>query len=288
MNISFNPTTLSAGSRAAQYGDGCFTTLLLDHGNMALWPLHLARLKSACQRLRLYGFNGQQLQQETHTWLAKQKAQGSVVAANKGVMKIVVAAPPGGRGYRRNDDNELDVVITTHPYPEHYQIWQQSGITLGVSAQMLGHNASLAGLKHLNRLEQVLMKSTANSNLDDELICDAQGMVVEASAANVFWRVSKQWYTPDLSECGVAGVQRQSILMSMSERGMGVQEVRSHISQLVQADEMFVCNSVMEWAPVKQLHIVNPHTPTSQKIIKDFEICSAYLQRALGCLERAK
>ena len=256
MDIIFNPQFISANSRAAQYGDGCFTTMLFDGRVIQLWSLHIERLVRSCQTLGLTGFDPALLQMRLDQWLAETSADGVPSLreiGQKAVIKIVVSALPGGRGYCRAEQQGVNVVVTRHAFPAHYVTWQQTGISLGLSSVELGMQAQLAGLKHLNRLEQVIIKSEASSVFDDVLVCDTDGMVVEASAANVFWRVAKQWYTPDLNHSGVAGVQRQHILNCMTKVGSSVLEVRVKPENLLYADEMFICNGLMGAVPVKQL-----------------------------------
>src|SRR5690606_31715668 len=109
----------------------------------------------------------------------------------------------------------------------------------------------LAGIKHLNRLEQVLVKQQQNSEVvDDLLVCDADGVMIETGAANLFWQQQGIWFTPELGQSGVTGVMRNLILEQMQQKGIAVQTVRVHYQQLVQAVEIYICNSLMKIVPV--------------------------------------
>lgn len=292
MKIIFNPQSISANSRAAQYGDGCFTTMLFDGRVIQLWSLHIDRLVRSCHTLGLTGFDPISLQKRMNEWLTETTTNGAPPlreVGHKAVIKITISALPGGRGYRRSEQEGVDVVVTSHDFPAHYTAWQQTGITLGLSSVKLGMQPQLTGLKHLNRLEQVIVKSKACSAFDDVLVCDTDGMVVEASAANVFWRVAKQWYTPDLSHSGVAGVQRQHILNNMTKAGSSALEVRVKPENLLHADEIFICNGIMDVVPVRQLTtsvqgILSSGDPANINT-KHFPIRSEYFLQLITAME---
>lgn len=282
MKIIFNPTSIPASFRAAQYGDGCFTTMLLEHNQIKLWHLHLSRLAESCEKLSLAGFDPVLLRTHIESWLDEPHNN-----IEKAVLKILISAPAGGRGYSRSDTNSLDVVVTTHAYPEHYLHWQQHGIAVNFSDIRLGQSPQLAGLKHLNRLEQVLVKSESTKddrNISDALVCDTDGMIVEASASNVFWRVANQWFTPDLHASGVAGVQRKHIMERMKQSGRPVIEVRCKPEILASVDELFLCNCVMGLIPVNKLVL---SWSSRNERVKSFAIHSRYFQQLNALLENA-
>lgn len=283
MNITFNPTSVSANFRAAQYGDGCFTTMLFEENQIRLWPLHLNRLAEACEKLHLTGFDPVLLQTQIDSWLEEPQHRDV-----KKVLKILISAPVGGRGYCRADQNCLDVVVTSHPFPEHYLNWQKNGISVHLSTIQLSQNPQLAGIKHLNRLEQVLVKSDPaqiGGEVHDVLVCDTDGMVVEASAANVFWRIASQWFTPDLQMSGVSGMQRKHIMNCMAHNGINVAEVRSKPAILAAADEMFLCNCIMGLVPVKKLTLNREFNNIQSN---SFTIHSDYFLQLRAALENAR
>jgi 4-amino-4-deoxychorismate lyase len=123
----------------------------------------------------------------------------------------------------------------------------------------------LAGLKHNNRLEQVLMKQAlVHSDYHDALVCDADDHVIETSMANVFWHLDNIWYTPELEQCGVEGVARKALLSIMQEQGIMLREVKIPLAELTHLDEMFVCNSLQKIIPVT--HVVGAQGQTRIKV----------------------
>jgi 4-amino-4-deoxychorismate lyase len=236
--------SLSAADRAVQYGDGIFTTIKVAEGKPEYWPLHYQRLVKGLQTL---GIN-------FDSWKEVQAAVDIMAReATSAVLKLLISRGLGGRGYQAPKTQHPIWILSLHPMPAHYQQWQEQGIELGLSEIQLARQPQLAGIKHLNRLEQVLVKLHApESGPEDMLVCDTQGMMVECSAANLFWQNNGLWYTPDLHYAGVAGVMRQRILEHFAGRGNSVIQVQAPPSVLAQAQAVFICNSLMGIVPVKR------------------------------------
>lgn len=233
---------LSITDRGLAYGDGVFTTARVHHGNISLLSAHMERLVCSCQILKIILPNINEIVSElTHI---AQRYEHSVV-------KIMITSGQGGRGYSREGCSASTVIISFHPFPEHYNVWQRAGIDLGVSHFQLGLNPSLAGLKHLNRLEQVLIRAELDQKeTDDVLVTNINGHVIETSCANIFWLAGGKLYTPDLSESGVVGIIRNTILENLPNTNI----INVGLDALNNAEAMFICNSVMGIVPVRRYH----------------------------------
>ncbi len=241
------PHSLDLSDRSIHYGDGCFTTLQVRNGQLQLPSAHLQRLKHACKRLAI----------DFSDWGGLEKAlweRASALAPTpRAVLKIIISRGAGGRGYCPQHAGPATLFISTSDYPAHYQRWQQQGITLGLSPVRLGRQPLLAGLKHLNRLEQVLVKQQMPTSVDDVLVLDSDGLLIEASAANVFWFKHNHWHTPALNQAGVEGVMRNQLISFLNAGGHNVVVGDYPIGALKGASAMLVCNSLMELVPVAKL-----------------------------------
>jgi len=232
---------IDARDRGLQYGDGCFTTLLVKNGQLQLWSRHKARLQHALTRLGII----------FEQWQDLEVALQDLCLANKAVVKIQITRGVGGRGYTPPTSSLASWLISVSDFPQHYLHWQMHGIRLGLSNIQLAKQPLLAGIKHLNRLEQVLVKRDANEDeYDDVLVCDTDGMLVETSAANIFWCINDVWYTPDLYFSGVDGVMRNLVLDLFKAQGQAVHQTRVPYQHLCQASSVFISNSLMEIVPV--------------------------------------
>ena len=233
--------------RAMQYGDGCFTTMLVEKGEIRLWPFHLERLKETLALLAIS-------EPDWHA-LAATVTQLAGNYPEKGGLKVLISRGSGGRGYSGSGCEDTQVVISEFAWPAHYTSWQQDGISLGVCQQRLSHSPMLAGYKHLNRLEQVMLKREAEQHQwPDAVVLDVAGNVVESIASNIFWRKGSTVYTPSLELSGVRGVMRRHVLQLVTELGNCLEIVNSPLDSLLCADEIFITNALMALVPVNEIN----------------------------------
>jgi 4-amino-4-deoxychorismate lyase len=260
---------ITIADRAFQYGDGCFTTMAFRNGHLEFFDAHIKRLKFACKTLYI----------DFDKWSELESCiLDSLQCTSECVVKVMITRGEGGRGYNPQGAINPNYIISHHPIPAHYTLWQTKGITLTVSPVTLARQALLAGIKHLNRLEQVLVKhALLETNFDDAVVCDTQQQIIETSVGNLFWYKDNAWFTADLSESGVDGVMRNQILAMMQEKGIECHVVKQNISDLLNAQELFVCNSLMVLVPVTSLCNTNNHKSTHY-LVNQTKYLQQYLQ----------
>lgn len=223
--------------RSFHYGDGLFTTVRVKDAQALLWDLHLQRLVSGATRLHIATFDPYELTEKVH----------QAISAPEQVIKVLISRGQAGRGYSPLGIATPCCYISTAALPD-YSSWQQQGIRLGVAQLKLAQQPLLAGLKHNNRLEQVLIKAElATQDVDDLVVLDQSDAIIEASAANLMFYKDGNWCTPKLDCAGVAGVMRQYVMSRQS-----VTEGRYGLSDLQQADAILICNALMGVVPVKE------------------------------------
>ncbi len=233
-------TQFNFNDRGLCYGDGFFTTVCVTNGKIELWHLHRQRLEECQQRLGFPTLPMQAIECEVKA-LAKDQ--------DSAVVKVIVTRGEGGRGYAPPEDAQVNINVSRSSFPSHYEHWRRYGIELELSNIQLANQPILAGLKTLNRLEQVLIKQDAVSmQCDDVVVCDANGQVVEASAANIIYFENGNIYTPDLSSAGINGVYLQALRNSVN-----IQDTTINFEALLGVDALFLCNSLMGLVPVKRL-----------------------------------
>lgn len=259
---------IEIADRAFQYGDGCFTTMAFRSGRLELFDAHINRLKLACKTLYI----------DFDQW---SELESCIIDSLKSdadcVVKVMITRGVGGRGYSPEGAVNPSFIITHHSIPANYILWQTDGIKLTISPITLACQPLLAGIKHLNRLEQVLVKhALAQTGYDDAVVCDTQQKIIESSVGNLFWFKDSTWYTSDLSESGVEGVMRNLILDVMLEKGIKCQVVKQDVSALFKAQQLFVCNSLMMLVPVVSLF-----NPVNQQSREYFLDQSKHIQRCI-------
>jgi len=238
--------SIAVTDRGLAYGDGVFTTAKVIRGKVQFLTKHLERLTSNCRQLSITLPDINKIERELKT-----VAQGFELC----VAKVIITAGSGGRGYSRQGCDKSTVIISFHAFPEHYLLWQQQGIHLGIAKFKLGLNPLLSGIKHLNRLEQVLIRQELdNRHEDDLLVLNCAENIIEASAANIFWLKNNTWYTPKIAESGISGLMRHHVINTLNKAEKNsVEIIEAKITMLDNIDAMFVCNSVMDIVPVSQL-----------------------------------
>jgi 4-amino-4-deoxychorismate lyase len=236
---------VAIADRAFQYGDGIFTTLPVNAGIPAFLSDHLARLRRDAASLNL-PFPGERILREETLRLA--------AAHPECILKIILTRGRGGRGYRPPEHAEGTRALSVHPKPAYPPELRSSGIEARWCRIRLGINPALAGIKHLNRLEQVMARAEWNDdNVREGFLLDYEGFLVEGISSNVFLAQGGVLRTPLLDRCGVAGVMRAKILAGAPEWGMKVEERRIRPEEVYDADELFVSNSVVGVWPVRRL-----------------------------------
>ncbi|ELY4128016.1 aminodeoxychorismate lyase [Cronobacter malonaticus] len=236
---------LPATDRAVQFGDGCFTTARVRDGVVHLVEAHLARLREGCERLMIPMPDINTLRDEM-----RQASQGQASA----VVKVIISRGAGKRGYSIAGCDAPTRIVSRGAYPSFYEEWRERGVSLETSPVRLGRNPYLAGIKHLNRLEQVLIRTHLEQTPADEaLVLDSEGWVTECCAANLFWRKGKSVFTPRLDQAGVDGLMRRHIIGVLNQSAWRLSEINAPASALEEADEVFICNALMPLVPVRSI-----------------------------------
>ncbi|XID75565.1 aminodeoxychorismate lyase [Alkanindiges sp. WGS2144] len=233
--------------RAFLYGDGFFTTVKLQHGKLRLWQRHIERLIECAEQLS-FDLDIMQLEQQVQQFL------GRHIDAS-GVFKIIVSRGEGSRGYLPPAQG-ADVYIQFFEQPLfNTQGAQNLPIDSGVLQLTLGLvMPALAGLKTLNRLEQVLLRQElAATPWQEALVSDVQGNLIEGVYSNCFLYIDKNWHTPLLDQAGIAGVMRAEILAQMQAQDIPC--IVANVPKLAidQIEAMFFCNALTGIVPVKTL-----------------------------------
>ncbi len=231
---------ISASDRGLAYGDGLFTTAKILNGNVLMLKQHIERLRDGCIVLSIDGVNFSLLEEHIIE-VAKRYPLA--------VLKVIITSGAGGRGYSRLGANSPNIIVKTSEFPTKYTEWQTNGICIADAKIQLGLNPLLAGIKHLNRLEQVLLRAELDrTDYDDLLVYDLHSNLVETTCSNVFWFENKKIFTPIIKDSGVAGLFRSALLKAFPE----IQIVNGTQNTIKNADAMFITNSVMEIVPIKQ------------------------------------
>lgn len=252
--------SISARDRGFAYGDGVFRTIAVTGGKPELWARQLAKLAADCAALGIPAPDKAALAREAALVLA---------GHDKAVLKIVVTRGAGGRGYKPPEPAEPTRIVMRAPWPDYSPRFSAKGVAMRLCATRLGLQPRLAGLKHLNRLEQVLARDEwSDPVISEGIMCDAEGRVVEGVMSNLFVMSDGRLLTPDLYRCGVAGVMRELVLEIAASLKLEAEVTDLSLDDLRAADEVFLTNSLIGIWPVRRFEAQEwPVGPVTRRLI---------------------
>jgi 4-amino-4-deoxychorismate lyase len=263
---------ISIRDRALLYGDGVFRTLRALHGKAQHWSLHYQKLQYDCAALDIACPDRALLTAELRHLLA-QHPDGAVKLI---VTRGLVMSGQGTRGYAPPAQATSTHIWDISPLPDYPADRSTIGIKARLCQLRLSQQPRLAGIKHLNRLENVLAAAECNNaesndtDIAEGLLMDADGNVIEGIRSNLFLISRGELVTPDLSRCGVAGVQRDRVMAWASQHSMTPQVRDVGLDEVLHADELFVVNSIIGVWPIRELdHQCWNNFPVVTKICRD-------------------
>ena len=245
---------ISANDRGLLYGQSVFETVAIVNQVPQLLEQHLTRLKRGCD---VVGIPFDETLKQTLLAEATQLSQDQ----SKAILRMTLSMGEGGRGYQNPSEINAMRVLSRHPYPEFNDKLWRDGIELGLVSIRLASQPALAGIKHGNRLEQIIARSQWQQGWQEALILDQQDNVIEATQSNVFAVKDGELYTPDLRHCGVAGVMREHVIDQAEKLGVKAQIVSLSVSDIHAAEEVFLSNSVIGLWPVRRFQSHMYDTP---------------------------
>ncbi|GFZ99113.1 aminodeoxychorismate lyase [Dyella caseinilytica] len=231
--------SVSALDRGLSYGDGLFETIRMVGAQAPLWERHMQRLAAGCVRLRMPAPDPQQL------WREVQQVSAALPDA---VVRVTLTRGTGERGYAPPKTSSMTRIVAAFPAPMIPAAFYRDGIRTRLCTTTLADQPLLAGIKHLNRLEQVLARAEWDDPLITEgLVCDQHGQVISATAANLFAVIDGVLLTPSVERCGVAGVARAAVIQAHAAC-----EIRDlPLTECLRASELFLSSSVRGILPVQ-------------------------------------
>jgi 4-amino-4-deoxychorismate lyase len=235
---------LSIADRGLLYGDGLFETIAVRRQAPCRWSAHLARLNRGADRLRIPRIDPMLLRSEADALLA---------GVDHGVLRLTLTRGQGGRGYRPPANPTPTRILALYPNPPPHEP-STHGVALTLCRARLGDNPLLAGIKHLNRLEQVLARAEWDDpDIIDGVMTDSRGYVICGTMTNLFLVQGDGLATPRLARCGVAGTVRELVSERASALGIPLVERDIRTDELFRARGLFVTNALLGLLPVARL-----------------------------------
>ena len=218
-------------SRDGLYGDGFFTTGIINNGKIQHWDYHLERVLFSASRLYFSDFSLE---------LFRTSIEKLVFNIESAAFRISITRCQNLRGYAISD-SALSM-CRLHLFSLPPQISQHCELVFAHTP--ISVNPYFAGIKHLNRLDSVIAANEIQNKNQEALMFNGDS-VISGSRSNLFVYLRSEWYTPLLDRAGVNGITRLRILKTMEENGITCHKSPIHRSDLKDIDAAFVCNSLM-------------------------------------------
>lgn len=236
--------TIDPLDRGLHYGDGLFETLAVRNGRARFLEWHLERLADGARRLGIALPDAGLLRAEI----------SAAALPEPGVVKLIVTRGVGERGYRPPVRSQPTRIVIGLPRPAWHPSAWSAGVRVGWCRTRLGSNPSLAGIKHLNRLEQVLARAEWDDvEVAEGLMLDQQDRAICGTQANLFALIADRWVTPALGRCGVAGIMRRAFMAWSGERDEAVIERDLPAVEMAAASSLLLTNALIGAWPVAEL-----------------------------------
>ncbi len=247
--------------RGLDYGDGLFETILLVNSKPIYLHLHLSRLKLGLSTLNIPDCMAEVIRQI-------EGVLSTIVSTAEFVMRVTVTRGAGPRGYASPVAPVPRIILCVHKLPESDYKQIQNPASLSLAKVCWSFQPALAGVKHLNRLDQVLAATEKRQlGVDEVLMLDHQSNIISVSAGNIFALIGGQLVTPSLSGCGVAGTRRRLVLEALAPAlGLPACEATITIDELKGAAEVFYCNALTGFRPVAKF---------AGRSWQSFDVCTA-------------
>ena len=258
---------LDPRDRGLCYGDGVFRTLAVRAGKPVLWRRQYAKLAADSAALRIDCPSLQTLERD----LAQVAARHA-----DGVIRITLTRGIAARGYAIPEIANITRIVSWSPAPGARVAEKSAGARVCWCSLRLAIQPALAGIKHLNRMENVLARSEWHDpDIAEGLLRDANGHVIGGTMSNLFLLRAGELGTPALEGSGVAGVIRDLIIERARKEGLALRIGAVAPDEVRAADALFLVNSVIGVWPVAALGDMtwgaNPFADRLRSWIKDAE-----------------
>ena len=252
--------SLSVFNRNMQYGDGLFETCTARDNKILHWKEHFSRLNLGCRKLKIKNI-------EESIWIKDIKKALSLTSQKNCVIKLILSRGNSLRGYSYPDDIlPVRVVIIS----ELKKVKEKKSFSLDYAESGYHSNPILAGIKHCNRIEQILARSTLKR--DEAVMLDENQNIISVTQGNIYFIFGKRLVTPKLDRCGVIGSRRSLILDLAESLEMIVEQTNISKNEIKKADEVFISNSIIGIQSVSSIEDCQfPKSSITEQINKAFE-----------------
>lgn len=253
---------IGADNRGLRYGDGLFETMKMLNSELIFEDEHFARLWR--------GLNVLQFDISKHFKVEKLSGEIKLLAKKNGhekAARIRLSIIRGDGGLYDAKNHSPGYIIQTWPLAAGSGEWNSNGLVVGIYKEAKKSCDILSNLKHNNYLPYVLAALQAKKEKwNDAILLNTNGRICDTTISNIFIVKNNAVFTPSLSEGCVAGIMRKMIIMNLLKSNWQVVEKEMSVDELLNADEVFVTNSMYNIRWVQRIYENTFKNVVTQKI----------------------
>jgi branched-chain amino acid aminotransferase len=226
-------------NRGFRYGDALFESIRVIDGKPCSLEDHFIRLKKGMSVLKMHSANisFNELKEQIVKLIEKNHIKKG------GRVRLTVFR--SGEGLYTPENEGKSYAIEAQPFEDNDYVLNENGLSIDVYNELRRSKNILSQIKTTNNIPNVLAGIyTKESGLDDCIILNDQGRIVEALSSNIFLYKNNNLYTPSLDEGCLDGIMRKQVLKVAKDMNINVFEGMVNGSMLLQADELFLTNAI--------------------------------------------
>ncbi|MFK5985409.1 MAG: aminodeoxychorismate lyase [Pseudomonadota bacterium] len=239
--------------RGLAFGDGVFETIAIINNKPHNWLFHFNRLSKGAKRLGIEV----PVEGDLLTGIALLSMHKPQQQKNKFIVKIIYTRGEGGKGYLGPDKPSANCIMILNSWPTNPAEYYLQGINVQQLDFKLSEQSVLAGIKHLNRLEQVIARQQLALEYQEALLLNNKNCVIEGISSNIFFVVNNTLCIPLLNVSGIEGTIRAQVIELCLQFNIEYQIHDFSLDDIKQSQEIFYSNSIIGLWPVKKLQLLN-------------------------------
>ncbi|MHC4322035.1 MAG: aminodeoxychorismate lyase [Planctomycetota bacterium] len=239
---------ISSGDRGFLYGDGVYETLRSYNGKPFKLAEHLERMRYSSEQLKIsFAYTNADIGEWINELIEKNSSQDAYI-------RITLSRGTGGGRLQMDDNIEPTTLIQVKPLTPYDIKLYEEGISLVVSNYRRSTSCPISRHKSTNLLKSIILKEEAKKRSAHEaIIMNTDEYVAECVVSNVFFVNNGSVVTPSLDTNILPGITRRTVLDICKESGIPAGEELFKVEALLNANEVFITNSLMEIIPVSKI-----------------------------------
>ncbi len=230
---------IGTGNRAFRYGDGLFESIRVCKGVPLFFAHHYSRFILGLDVLRI------EIPEHWQPDFLKKTIEELCRSNGQLNARVRLSAWRSGGGYYLPGEHSAELLIESSGLSDPFYAWPSQGLRIDLAEDIHLGNRALDRIKSANALPYIMAAIQAKERgLDDLILCDAQGHLLEASSSNLFLFREGVLYSPNPELGGIDGIMRRVLVKIARKEGISFVSTELNTEDLLLAEEIFLSNAI--------------------------------------------